>query len=148
MSWVLYFSFVCIAISVINVVIVLRALKKSKDRRKNDKVILEGMKEILKQTPKVHSKAHTDLEEYVSKTENKVSNDWPIPAYQSPFPRVEIDRLPKLREVDQYRKREHEKEMKQPIIIPREMDKQKMNFYTDMDKSDVLMDGEEWERNN
>jgi hypothetical protein len=133
-------------ISVINVVIVLRALKKNEDRKKNDKVILDGMKEILKQTPKVHSKAHTDLEEYVSKPENKISNDRPISAYQSPLSRMEMNRLPKLGEVYHYRKRGHEEEMENRSIISREIEKQKMNFY--MDKSDVLMDGEEWMRNN
>lgn len=105
MSWTLYVAFICIVISVINVVIVLMALKKNEDRKKDDKVILDGMREILKQTPKVHSKVHTDLEEYVSKPENKISNDWLISTYQSPLSRVEMDRLPKLEEVYHYRKR-------------------------------------------
>lgn len=48
MSWVIYFSFVCITIAVMNVAIVLRASRKNKDRKKNDKAILDGIKEFLK----------------------------------------------------------------------------------------------------
>lgn len=47
MNWTLYVAFICISISVINVVIVFRALKKMEHRKKNDKVILDGMKKFL-----------------------------------------------------------------------------------------------------
>ena len=48
MDWTLYISYTCIAISIINIVIVLKMLKKDKDRKKKDKVILDEMKKILK----------------------------------------------------------------------------------------------------
>ena len=47
MNWTLYVAFICIAISAIDLAIVFRALKKKEQREKNDKVILDGMKEIL-----------------------------------------------------------------------------------------------------
>jgi hypothetical protein len=47
MSAVIYFDFACIAVSIINVAIVLRALKKSEDQKKNDKVILKEIHKIL-----------------------------------------------------------------------------------------------------
>ena len=48
MEWTLYITFICIAISIINIAIVLKLQKKNKDRKKNDKVILDKMKKILK----------------------------------------------------------------------------------------------------
>ena len=52
MNWTSYVAFACIAISVINVVIVFSTLRKMEHRREEDKVILDGMREFLEQVEK------------------------------------------------------------------------------------------------
>ena len=48
MNAIIYLNLLCIVIAIINMAIVLRVLKKNKERKKHDKVILDETKEIFK----------------------------------------------------------------------------------------------------